>query len=165
MAKFIRLLVITGLAALLAGCPLTTKYSLGPSMNAPMDRRLLGTWVFEKGSIEYPADPIVVFAFNRTEYLIESKSNDGKKRGHVRAYVTVIDNTSFLNFQDLRDSREEFNFYNYSFSSDNTLFIRVVDEQLFPNQPSSSAELNKLIKKNLRNPGLYGDNAIFRRIE
>ncbi len=154
--------VVLGVAFLLTGCPLTTDYPLGPSTNAPMDERLLGTWTVDKSSTDPELKSMAVFAFNKNEYYVEWVNKGDDEPSRLRAFITEIDNLYFVNVQDIEGDKK-FIYCSFAVPSDNTLYVRVVDDALFKTEPSSSETLNHFIMKELRNTGLYREYIIFKR--
>ena len=157
MNKFFRFVGVLSVSSLFVGCPLLTDHPIAPSMNAPMNPRLTGTWT----EVENPTDrepiSISILAFNENEYYMEWRVKDDEELYVIRfrAFISTIDNVSFLNSKFLGCSHGIYEYINFDLSSDNVMTLRVIDEELFLNRPSTSEELFNSIQKYLNNEKLY----------
>ncbi len=144
---------------LLTGCPYESEVSLGSPQKTKIDEMLLGRWKPIRDG-EKPSGFLTIYAFNKHEYLIIAQDLGESAVMLMRAFGTVIDGEKFLNVQDLKSTDVKNNkwlFVNYSVIDDR-LKYKVVDEKLFTSKYTSTGKLVVFIRKNLRNPDLYGDN-------
>ncbi len=157
---YCRLAVIL-VSCVLFGCPLQSKFPLGDSNNAPMDERLLGVWIIEEPE-ELKNGKLSIFSFNETEYYMESQEPKSGETGRSRAFITIIDNVIFLNFQEIEhgSSERDYGFLKISVSSSNVLRIWSLEDGLLPRKPTSTEDLSSFVRDNINNPKLYGKERI-----
>ncbi len=166
MKRFLLLCAAGICQLLLCGCPLSTTLPLGPSIDAPMDSRIVGKWVFmEDAGDTKEAAALSILPFNEHEYYAEVIEK-GRTTDRYRAYLTVIEGVPFLNVQEIREdpARRTFMFVKVSVS-ENTLALAVVEDTLASKKkPSTSDELRQFIREHIENPSLYDTPMKFRRL-
>ncbi|MGE5237254.1 MAG: hypothetical protein ACM3ON_00440 [Chloroflexota bacterium] len=160
------LLSVAGiLQILLCGCPLSSTLPLGPSIDAPMDSRILGKWVFiEDAGDSKEAAVLSILPFNEHEYYAEAVER-GRTTDRYRAYLTLIEGVPFLNVQEIREepAKRTFMFVKVSVSED-ALGLAVVEDTLAKEKPLTSDELRQLIREHIENPSLYDTPMKFRKM-
>lgn len=159
-------LVVILLSCFLFGCPLESRFPLGESRHAPIDERLLGEWIIEEPK-ELKGGKVSIFSFNETEYYMESHEPKNGETGRSRAFITMIDNVMFLNFQEIEhaSSQRDYGFVKISISSNNVLAMWGLEDTLVSKKPASAEELYSFVRDNLKNPKLYGKEIIILRKE
>ena len=149
---------------LLSGChgysvPITAK----PTHK--IDERFLGTWTSKEGS-----DTMKVFKFDKSHYLVTFQD------GLVRAYHSDLAKTPFITAQPLDEnapespkpgspktesSNPQYFYFVCTLSDDGVMHLKSVSDKLIPTETKSSATVRRLLKKNLLNPALFDDEALF----
>lgn len=128
-------------------------------LNAPKTRStdpgLTGHWekISEKTE-DTGMETLEFILFNKNEYVV--RSGEGVDKNLIRAFITRISGISFLNFQDLSETKLQYVFCKYSISDENELILNFIADTLFKSDhPKTSKELRKFIKKKLGNPELF----------
>ena len=167
------LLLLVLSLAFLCGCPYSSDVSMSKSSKAKIDKELLGEWKFADEK-EQGSGTISIRQFNDHELviylLVEHESKGGEIECEIyRAFVTVIENENFLNFQEIEASPQSrsWTIVNYIISGD-TLKYRLVGDKLFNKlkKPiTSSRALYRFVKRNLHNKDLYdGGFQVLKRV-
>lgn len=164
---FFRLLLLLISASIFAGC-LLTEYALTTKTDVIINPKLLGTWIIDQSSIDnsivkVDIKDISVFSFNDSEYYLEWLNGEEEEPVRLRAYITIIDNVSFLNIQNIAEDEKTFLICKLVSTSDNTVGLSFIDDFLFQKRPSSSNEIYSVVRENLNNPKLYGMSIDLRR--
>lgn len=116
-----------------------------------VDQRLLGNWVSKDGT-----EKMKVVRLDDSVYIV---SYDGDL---FRAFHSDVDKTSFVTLQDLELASRKYSYVTYKLSDDGKrLDVRVVDNKVISKDLKDSASVQKLLKKNLENPALFGDESEF----
>lgn len=120
-----------------------------------IDQRLLGVWVSKDG-----ADKFKVRKLDDSVYIVSFNGD------LLRAFHSAVGNTSFVSLQDLESADRKYAYLAYKLSDDGErLDVRVVDTKVIPKELEDSASIQKLLKKNLENPGLFGDDGQFTKVK
>jgi hypothetical protein len=156
----------------LCGCPYESKVPLSVSSQAKIDKELIGDWKFEPTPMndEKESAGITIYSFNDHEFFVCFwEILEGKDEILLlKVFVTTIDDTKFLNVQELDYPPKErgWLFYSYSVSGD-ILTLRGVEDTLFKQDFTTSKTLRKFFKDNLGNKELYGKDSkmVLKRIK
>ena len=140
---------------LLGGCnydfPLTAK----PTRK--IDARLLGDWTAvdknnpkeELMQVRQLDDSTYVVSFDHDIY---------------RAFHADFADTAFLSVQDLNSAARKYLYFTWQVSADGEqLTMRGVSNKVVPEATKTPADIQRLIKQNLTNPKLFGDEIPFTR--
>lgn len=154
-SSFACLLAVTSL--LVTGCiynfPLTEK----PTRK--IDPALLGDWVsFDKD--EQKLERMSVRKLDESTYVVAFDKDI------YRVFHSDLAGVTLLSVQNLQTGSDEgkYIYYRYDLSADHDrLGLRAVSEKVVPEEIKTAAEAQKLIKANLDNPKLYGDELQFTR--
>ena len=142
----------------LCGCPYESKIPLSISSQAKIDKELIGDWKIESTNGEKISGGITFYPFNDHEFVVGVwEILKGKDYIDLfKVFVTTIDDTKFLNVQELNRSPTErgWLFFKYSISGGN-LTLRGVYDTLFKQKITTSKTLRKFFKDNLGNKELY----------
>ncbi|RLB05369.1 MAG: hypothetical protein DRG50_07340 [Deltaproteobacteria bacterium] len=170
--RSIGLVLLVLILPLLCGCPYSSDVPMSKSSKAKIDKELLGEWKFADEK-EQGSGTISIRQFNDHElviYLLVEQSKGGEIEYEIyRAFVTVIENENFLNFQKIEASPQSrsWTIINYIISGD-TLKYRLVGDKLFNKlkKPiTSSRALYRFVKRNLHNKDLYdGGFQVLKRV-
>ena len=116
-----------------------------------VDQRLLGNWVSKDGT-----DKMKVRRLDDSVYIVSYNGD------LFRAFHSDVGKTSFVSLQDIESAGRKYSYLTYKLSDDGErLGVRVVDTKVIPKDLKDSASVRKLLKKNLENSGLFGDEGQF----
>jgi hypothetical protein len=137
-------IVVTACCFIINGClydfPITSKAT------RKVDARLLGSWNSKDGK-----EKMKVVKLDDSNYIVLS---DGEL---YRAYHSDLADTPFVSVQKLEADKPQYAYWVWKLSDDGTLSLRNVNDKLIPDDTKDSATMQKLLKKNLQNPALFGD--------
>jgi len=128
---------------------------LNSSGSEPADMRLVGNWEkVLKNNKSSGIEALEFILFSENEYVL--RSGEGVNNNLIRAFITKISGISFLNFQDLSETKRQYVFCKYSIKDNSELILNFVSDTLFDSdKPETSRKLRKFIKNNLENPELF----------
>ena len=141
-------------AFILAGCPYNSDTPLSSPEKAVIDEALLGTWMMKK--TPDPVNTCRIVPFNEHELLI--MVSEGDEPELYRAFSTEIKGVKFLNVRKIGDNSADARpwiFVNYVILGIE-LSVRYVEDDLPERDNLSSKAFIDVIKRNPKNPGLYG---------
>ena len=128
----------------ISGCvydvPITSKAT------RKIDARLLGNWTSKDGKSK-----MKVVKLDDSNYIV---STDGDL---YRAYHSDVADTPFVSVQKLESDKPQYAYWTWKLSDDGTLSLRNVNDKVVPDDTKDSASVQELLKKNLKNPALFGD--------
>lgn len=79
-----------------------------------------------------------------------------------RAYHSDVAETPFASVQDLNSNDRKYAYVTWKLSDDGkSLSLRNVNRKIIPKETKDSAAVAALLKKNLRNPELFGEEIEF----
>jgi hypothetical protein len=142
-------------ALLLAGCNYDVPLTAQPTRK--IDASLLGEWVsFDKS--EQKLEYMTVRNLDDSTYIV------AMDRDLYRVFHSDFADTAFVSVQDLNSDERKYVYYVWQISADGTqLSVKGVSTQVVPEKTKGQAALQQLIKANLANPKLYGDEIKFTR--
>ena len=118
-----------------------------------IDQRLLGNWVSKAGT-----EKMKVRKFDDSFYLV---SYDGDL---YRGFHSDVGKTSFVSAQEIDSANRKYVYLAYKLSDDGQqLDLRAVEEKVIPKETKDSVSVQKLLKKNLQNSHLFGDEGHYVR--
>jgi hypothetical protein len=112
-----------------------------------IDVRLLGHWTSKDGK-----DKLKVVKLDDYNYIVAN--TDGNL---YRVWRSDVADTPFVSVLNLETDKPQYSYWTWKLSDDGTLILRLVNDKVIPDDTKSSVEVRKLIKKNLQNPALFGD--------
>jgi hypothetical protein len=128
----------------------------GPITSGPTrktDRRLLGNWVSKDGT-----DKIKVRTLDDSIAIVSYNGD------LLRAFHSDLGKSSFISLQDIDSAGRKYVYLTYKLSDDGKrLDLRVVNTKVIPKETKDSVSVQKLLKKNLLNSELFGDEGQFAR--
>jgi hypothetical protein len=145
--------VLIAAALLLSGCIYQAPITEKPT--GRIDERLIGDWVSkdDQGKEEH----MVVVKLNDSEYIV----NYGG--GVFHAYESDVNGTRFVSAQNIsavKDSERLYVFVSYELQDDGKkMVLRTVNQNVISDKLQTSAEIQKAIEANLKNPGLFNKDA------
>ena len=117
-----------------------------PKATRKVDARLLGNWTSKDGKSK-----MKVVKLDDSNYIV---SADGDL---YRAYHSDVADTPFVSVQKLESDKPKYAYWTWKLSGDGTLSLRNVNDKVVPDDTKDSASVQKLLKKNLKNPALFMD--------
>jgi hypothetical protein len=118
-----------------------------------VDRQLIGDWVTPDG-----VDVIKVRQLTDSTYIV---CYNGVL---FRAFNSDLEKVPFLSVQELETNNRTYSYVSYRLSSDrNKIYLRMVNEEVIPDDSNESVAIQKLLVKNLQNPSLFHSEEEFRR--
>ena len=123
----------------------------------PVDNRLLGDWVFVNVDAQ-KIEHMNVRKLDDSTYVVSSEGE------LYRAYHSDFAGTAFLSVQELTVNDGKYLYMTYQVSADGTkLGLKSVNTKVIPGTTKGQAALQELIKQNLANPKLFGDEVLYTR--
>ncbi len=133
------MLALLGLAACQYSVPITER----PTRN--VDVRLIGNWVSTDRR-----ETIKVRALGPSAYIV---SFNGIL---FQAFHSDFSGTPFLSVQELETRTRSYSYLTYRVSDDGTkMYLRLVNDELVPNETGDVISIQKLLQKNLENPEMF----------
>ncbi|MFQ5569572.1 MAG: hypothetical protein ACE5G0_07845 [Rhodothermales bacterium] len=159
---------LLGMALVAVGSGCGSVVPIGDPADAVFVPELVGEWQQITGPGERPAR-MTVLNFNDIEYYVELREDGGPSEMdtlRVRAYITRVNGTSFINAQTI-DSVEEderrFFFFTFHLNRYGTLILREVNDPGEGEEHAfeTSEALRAFIRQNVHNDALYGESVAF----
>jgi hypothetical protein len=142
--KFTLGIIVAACCLAISGCiydvPITSKAT------HKVDARLLGNWTSKDGK-----DKMKVVRLDDSDYIVSSNGD------LYRAYHSDVADTPFVSVQKLESDKPQYAYWTWRLSDDGTLIVRNVNDKVIPDDTKDSATVRNLLKKNLQNPALFGD--------
>jgi hypothetical protein len=130
-------------------CQYDVPITSGPSRK--VEERLLGDWTSSDGK-----EKLKLRRLDDSIYIVYY---DGDL---FRAYHSDVGGTPFATVQDLNSNDRKFAYLIWKLSDDGkTLSLRNVSDKVIPKEAKDSATVIALLKKNARNPDLFGEEIEF----
>jgi len=137
----------------LSGCDGDYAVPITSGPTRKIDQRLLGNWVSKDGT-----DKIKVRSLDDSIAIVSYNGD------LLRALHSDVGGTSFISVQDIDSADRKYIYLAYKLSDDGKrLDLRVVNTKVIPKETKDSVSVQKLLKKNLQNSNLFGDEAQFGR--
>ncbi|SPE59490.1 exported hypothetical protein [Verrucomicrobia bacterium] len=136
-------IVAAACALVISGC--VYDVPITPKPTRKVDAKLLGNWTSKDGKSK-----MKVVKLDDSNYIV---SCDGDL---YRAYHSDVAATPFVTVQILEQDKPRYAYWTWRLSGDGTLSLRNVNDKLVPDDTKDSATVQKLLKKNLQNPALFG---------
>ena len=127
------------------GCEYEVPITSSPTRK--VDEKLLGDWVSKDGK-EY----MKVRRLDDSIYIISYNGDLAK------AFHSDLAQAPFISLQDIDSDKRQYTYLSYELEdNDKRLILKVVGTKLVPKEVKDSAQVQELLKKNLKNPDLFGD--------
>lgn len=137
---------------LLTGCNYEVPLTAKPTR--PVDERLLWSWVTVDKETK-KEEVMIVQKLDEATYVV---AFDGSI---YRAFHSDFAGTAFVSVQELGNERK-YTYLTYRLSANGgQLSLRTVSTKVIPEKTQGREALQKLIKDNLSNPALLGDELLF----
>ena len=137
----------------LSGCDGDYAVPITSSPTRKIDARLLGNWVSKGGT-----EKMKVRKFDDSFYIV---SYDGDL---YRAHHSDLGKTSFVTAQEIDSAGRKYVYLAYKLSDDGQqLDLQAIDDKVIPKETKDSLSVQKLLKKNLHNSKLFGDEGHYVR--
>jgi hypothetical protein len=116
-----------------------------------VDQRLLGNWVSKDGT-----DKMKVRRLDDSFYIVSYNGD------LFRAFHSDLGKTPFVSLQDIESAGRKYSYFTYKLSDDGgRLDVQAVDTKVIPKELKDSGSVQKLLTKNSKNSGLFGDEGQF----
>jgi len=142
--KFTLGILVAACYFIFSGCvydvPITSKAT------RKVDERFLGNWTSKDGK-----DKMKVVRLDDFNYIVSCNGD------LYRAYHSDVGKTAFISVQILDSAKPKYAYWTGKLSDDGKLIVRDVSDKVIPDETKDSASVQKLLKKNLQNPALFGD--------
>ena len=136
-----------------SGCEGDYKVPITSSPTRKIDPRLLGNWVSKDGT-----DKVKVRKLDESIYIVSYNGD------LYRAFHSDVGKTSFVSAQDIDSADRKYAYLAYKLSDDGKrLDLQAVNDKIVPKETKDSVSVQKLLKKNLQNSELFGDEGQFAR--
>ena len=147
--------LVAAVGLLISGCdfdvPLTTKPT------RPIDDHLIGDWVY----VDVNAQKIEHMNVRKLDDFTYIVAYDGDL---YRAFHSDFADTAFLSVQDLNPAPGKYLYMVYQLSADGAkLGLKFINTKVIPKATKDQAAIQELIKQNLNNPKLFGEESLFSR--
>ena len=141
-------------AAVVAGCPYSSRVPLAEPDGNALEDRLIGQWV----GVDSNGDSlqIAVFPFNQTEYYAELREPSGDRTGY-RAFAFDVGGERLLHINELTTTRTEAEYVlgRCAFAGDSELTLRFIGDQIVPKALAEDPQaLSAFLKEHLADPTL-----------
>ena len=135
----------------LSGCEGDYPVPITSGPTRKIDQRLLGNWVSKDGT-----DKMKVRRINDSIAVVSYNGD------LLRAFHSDVGESSFISLQDIDSAGRKYIYLTYKVSNDGRrLDLRVVNTKVIPKETNDSVSVQKLLKKNLQNSELFGDEGQF----
>ena len=150
--KFTPLLLAVGCWLALCGCVYDVPITEKPTRT--LDAQFLGNWTSQDGKTK-----MKVSQYDEYNYVV---IYDGDL---FRAWSSDVGGTPFFSVKNLdttdAGSYGKFYYSVWKVAADGTLHARLVNDKIVPDATKDSASVRQLLKANLQNPDLLGDESVF----
>ena len=150
LRKFKPGLLVAGCWLALCGCVYNVPITAKPTRQ--VDTALLGNWTSQDGK-----EKMKVGKYDDFNYVL---IYDGEL---YHAWHSDVAGTPFFTVEGVDTNQGGTNQYSYSswkLAADGTLHGRGVNDKVIPDATKDSATVRKLLKENLKNPDLFGDEIV-----
>jgi hypothetical protein len=135
----------------LCGCVYDSPITAKPTRKA--DAGFLGNWTSQDGKVK-----MKVGKYDEDNYVL---IYDGQL---YHAWASDVEGMPFFSVQSLdstEDGAYKFTYSSWKLADDGTLHGRIVNDKIVPDDTKGSAAVQKLLKANLKNPDLLGEEIVF----
>ena len=144
--------------AFACGCDYEAPLTAKPT--GKIDPQLLGNWIGQDTG-SFPETNLKIRKLDDSNYLISYG-------GFYRAYHSDLGDIHFVSIQNIEpvpDKERKYILATYELKDNgDTLIVRTINDKVIPNTLKTSAELEKAIRANLKNPDLFKkDPGVFNR--
>jgi hypothetical protein len=149
---WLRVVIAIGLCCLaFAGCQYDVPITSAPTRK--VQEQLLGDWTSTDGK-----EKLKLRKLEDSTYVVYY---DGDL---FRAYHSDVKETPFATVQDLNSSDRKYAYVIWKLSDDGkNLRLRSINDKAVPKETKDSATVVALLRKNARNPELFGEEIEFRK--
>ncbi len=119
-----------------------------------IEPRLLGDWKSADGK-----DTLKVVKLDDRNY-IASLNGD-----LYRVYHSDVAQTPLVTIVDLTAERAKYFYYSWRLAEDGSLHVRLVNDNVIPDETKTSGQVRDLLKQNLQNPELFGPDEQMIRVK
>ena len=137
-----------------SGCEFESPITLQPTHN--VDKRLMGEWFSPDGK-----EKMKIYRWDAGNYIV------GYNGDLFRAWHSATAGTDFVTVQNVEVDPPKYSYFIWKLSEDGKkLALRSVNSKVIPKETKEPLVVQELLKKNLQNPALLNEEAVFsRRVE
>jgi len=148
-------LLLASLGLFLAGCNFDLPLTAKPTR--PINEQLVGDWL----SVDTDAAKVVRMNVRMLDEGTYAVAYDGDL---YRAFHSDFAGLPLVSVQDLNSGDRKYSYFHWQLSADgNHLSLKGVSTRVVPDTTKDRDAIQKLIKQNLSNPELYGEEMVFSR--
>lgn len=133
-------------SCIMIGCEYDVPITAKPTRS--VDKSLLGNWTSKDGK-----STLTINQWDDANYAV---CNDGTL---CRVYHSDVENTAFVTVQILDREKPRYAYWAWNMTLDGVLHLRLVNDKLVPDDTKDSDTVQKLLKENLQNPALLGEDS------
>jgi hypothetical protein len=145
-------IVVAACCIVISGCVYDVPITAKPTR--PIDARLLGNWTSTDGKAK-----LKVVKFDNDNYIVSKVEDKGEDL--YRVWHSDVAKTPLVTVQILEEPKTKYAYWVWNLSEDGRLHLRMVNDKIIPDDVKSSSSVQKLLKKNLQNPALFGEESQF----
>lgn len=150
--KFTPVLLAVGCWLALCGCVYDVPITEKPT--TPVNAQFLGNWTSQDGKTK-----MKVSQYDEYNYVVSFNGD------LFRAWSSEVAGTPFFSVKNL-DSTDTSSYLKFYYSvwklgADGALHARTVNDKIVPDATKDSASVRSLLKANLQNPDLLGEDGVF----
>ena len=112
-----------------------------------IDVRLLGHWTSKDGKVK-----LKVVKLDDYNYIVANTDVN-----LYRVWRSDVADTPFVSVLNLETDKPKYSYWTWKLSDDGTLILRIINDKIVPDDIKDSASVRILLKENLHNPALFGD--------
>ena len=146
------LALLATVALAIIGCVYNVPITAKPTRL--VDARLLGHWTSSDGKTT-----LTIVKWDNDNYAV-AKLEDNEVDLY-RVWHSDVSKTPLVTVQTLDQSKPQYAYWIWSLSADGRLHARIVNDKIIPDDVKSSSAVQKLIRENLQNPDLFGEESQF----
>ena len=133
-----------------SGCEYEVPITANPTRK--VDARLIGDWTAKKDEKE----KMKVRKLDDSTYIVSYDDN------LCRAYHSDVGKAPLVSVQNIDSVQRKYFYFTWNLSPDGKqLTLRLVNDKVIPDDVKDSASVQKLLEKNLQNPNLFKEEALF----
>ena len=156
MKKLAFFSVIISISILLTGCPFESDFPVSQPQ-VKIDSAFIGTWLAEDFPQKGDKMKYKIFAFNQTDYLIESvniKEDIISEQEFYRGFISDLNGLKILNLQIIT-GKKSYIYHKYRMQDGNLHLSWLNDLYFKDKEINSSEDLRKLIDSNLDKADIF----------
>ena len=169
MKKLFVIVLLAALPVFFLGCPYNSKVAIDSKPIVKIDERMIGTWGITDTAITY----YEIGKLNDNEYLIKEYSKDkdnvAKVTSKYSAFISEINNVTFLNVKQLPE-KDDFSlfgeeYYFYKIVLEPGVIISTPVTNFIKEEFTSSEALRSFFAENMKNSYFFQEDSRYIKIK